>query len=159
MHRFFPAGLPSRRLLLVSCLIIVLAGWNLLERQAAARNWLPQESPLSPLEAETEEHNTADEIPAEIEDTEPASALPLPDDPPPVQAEIPSAEERPPNVQIATSQSAPNQLPQGEPLRAQTSPFLIGAIIAGLLLLAVLIFTRRRQTLQDEEQTVRQPEV
>jgi hypothetical protein len=154
LHRFFPASLPSRRLLLFSCLIIVLAGWNLLERQAAARNWLPQESPLSPLEAETEEHNTADEIPAEIEDADPASAMPLSDDPPPVQVEIPSAEERPPDVQIATNQSAPNQLPQGEPLRAQTSPFLIGAIIAGLLLLIVLMITRRRQTLQDEEQTI-----
>lgn len=155
MRLFAPSGLPLHRLLLFFCLIIALVGWNLLERQAAARNWLPQESPLSPLEAETEEHSPADETSAETEETEPASALPVSDAPPPVQAEIPITEERLPDVQIATNQSAANQLPQGEPLRAQTSLFLIGAIIAGLLLLVILMITRRRQTLQDEEQTIR----
>jgi hypothetical protein len=150
MRLFALNGLGLQRLLLILCLILALTGWYLLEQRALAQLWQPEASPLSPLETQGE-----DPVAPETEETEvaePASPQPQTEDPPPVEEgdtpqeesglpeEAPAPEERAPDTQVPL-----NRLPAGEPLRAETSLFLVGAIVAGLLLIVVLAVARRRQ--------------
>lgn len=108
-----------RTLLLAVAMAAALLAGMALEQSATARNRLPQESPLSPLATAVEETS------------------PLP------------AEARPPALEVLPAPLATSEvvrtLPLGEPLRAETSLYLVGLVLAGLLGTVVLLVVQQRR--------------
>jgi hypothetical protein len=124
MQRSKVKKVSLRHWLLIGCLMATLATGFILNETVTAWNQHRQESPLSPLEAEPAEDERV-ELPAIVPSgpTDERDIAPIPADAP-----------------------AAFSLPLGEPLRAQTSLFLIGLVLAGLIGVVVLIVIRQRRT-------------
>jgi hypothetical protein len=124
MQRSIVKAVTLRHWLLLGCLIATLSTGFFLNETAVAWDQFRQESPLSPLEGDP----AVDEgvgLPAivPVGPTEERDIAPIP-------ADVPAA----------------FTLPLGEPLRAQTSLFLVGLVLAGLIGVVVLIVIRQRRT-------------
>jgi hypothetical protein len=127
-----PKRIPAY-VLLFACLIAGL-GLAWFAQSGGSSTALAQISPLSPLAVETAAPAQEESVPAQ-----PPVISPLT---PPV-TDLPAtaipAQEAP-----AAPPTQP-QLPVGQPQEAQPSLFLVGTILAGLLLTVVLLVMRRRE--------------
>jgi hypothetical protein len=124
MQRSIVKAVTLRHWLLLSCLIGILATGLFLNETADAWDRFRQESPLSPLEGDS--------------DVDEGVGLPV------IVPGAPTGERD--IAPIPADVPAAFTLPLGEPLRAQTSLFLVGLVLAGLIGVVVLIVIRQRRT-------------
>lgn len=150
LRSFLPTFLLPYRLL-VACLFVALVGAVWLDNQVTAGNQLLQASPLSPLQSEPLLEPTATSINEGSEllpgrtQTE-TVAPPLVNQPEVLPA--PDAQPVRDPLQNSTILVNPSQvinLPLGEPLEAQTSLFLVGLVLVGLVALVITVVVRQRQ--------------
>lgn len=124
MQRSIVKAVTLRHWLLLSCLIATLATGFSLNETTDAWDRFRQESPLSPLEEDSDvDEGVGLPVIAPGGQTEERDIAPIP-------ADVPAA----------------FTLPLGEPLRAQTSLFLVGLVLVGLIGVVVLIVIRQRRT-------------
>jgi hypothetical protein len=123
MQRSIVKAVTLRHWLLLSCLIATLATGLFLNETADAWDRFRQESPVSPLGDSDVDEGVGLPVIVQGGPTEEGDIAPIP-------ADVPAA----------------FTLPLGEPLRAQTSLFLVGLVLVGLIGVVVLIVIRQRQT-------------
>lgn len=122
---------------LLACLVAGL-GLVWFVQAGGAATALAQISPLSPLAVETPAPAPEESAPAQAPLISPLST-PEPAMPAPAVPQEEAADPAP------TQPPTPPQLPVGQPQEAQPSLFLVGSILAGLLLMVVLLVMRRKE--------------